>query len=143
MASATLAAAAPPMQRPEDAKMNKSTRSAALGLALLGVGAACHAQSVKNPFGLDLGAAAEGKRLYDSQGCMACHGNNARGAVGPDLTDDEWLRAPSDEMIFNTIKNGRAGTLMSPFRDAMSDEQIWQLVTYLRDEHRKRREGAQ
>ena len=87
-------------------------------------------------------AAADGKKLYDTQGCMACHGNNARGAVGPDLTDDEWLRAPSDEMIFNTIKNGRSGTLMSPFKDAMSDEQIWKLVSYLRDENRKRKEAG-
>jgi mono/diheme cytochrome c family protein len=123
--------------------MNKSTLSAVLGLALLSAGAACHAQNAKNPFGLDSEAAADGKRLYDSQGCMACHGNNARGAVGPDLTDDEWLRAPSDEMIFNVIKNGRSGTLMSPFRDAMSDEQIWKLVTYLRDENRKRKQLAQ
>jgi mono/diheme cytochrome c family protein len=100
---------------------------------------ALHAQQLKNPFALDPDVAMEGKKLYDSQGCVACHGNNARGAVGPDLTDDEWLRAPSDEMIFNVIKNGRAGTLMSPFKDAMNDEQIWKLVTYLRDENRKRK----
>jgi mono/diheme cytochrome c family protein len=103
---------------------------------------ALHAQQLTNPYGADPVVAAEGKKLYDAQGCMACHGNNARGAVGPDLTDDEWLRAPSDEMIFNTIKNGRAGTLMSPFRDAMTDEQIWKIVTYLRDENRKRKEAG-
>jgi mono/diheme cytochrome c family protein len=110
-----------------------------LGAALAHPQAALHAQQLKNPFGLESDVALEGKKLYDTQGCVACHGNNARGAVGPDLTDDEWLRAPSDEMIFNVIKNGRSGTLMSPFRDAMSDEQIWKLVTYLRDENRKRK----
>jgi mono/diheme cytochrome c family protein len=123
--------------------MSNGTLSTALALALIGASAVVTAQNLKNPFGFDPEAAREGKRLYHSQGCVACHGNNARGAVGPDLTDDEWLRAPSDEMIFNTIKNGRAGTLMSPFRDAMSDEQIWKLVTYLRDENRKRREQGQ
>jgi mono/diheme cytochrome c family protein len=102
-----------------------------------------HAQVVTNPYQRDAGAAAAGRKLYDSQGCIACHGNNARGAVGPDLTDDEWLRAPSDEMMFNVIKNGRSGTLMSPFRDAMQDEQIWQLVTYLREENRKRKEAGE
>lgn len=114
----------------------------ALSAACLLIVTVSQAQQLKNPFGLDPAAAAAGKKLYDAQGCMACHGNNARGAVGPDLTDDEWLRAPSDEMIFNTIRNGRSGTLMSPFKDAMSDEQIWQLVTYLRDENRKRREAG-
>jgi mono/diheme cytochrome c family protein len=110
-----------------------------LGAALAFPQSTLHAQQLKNPFGLDPEAASAGKTLYDKQGCVACHGNNARGAVGPDLTDDEWLRAPSDEMIFNVIKNGRSGTLMSPFRDVMSDEQIWKLVTYLRDENRKRK----
>ena len=96
-----------------------------------------------NPFGLDAAAAAQGRRLYDALGCVACHGNNARGAVGPDLTDNEWLRAPSDAMIFNVIKNGRAGTLMSPFKDSAEDSEIWQIVTYLRDEHRKRKEAGE
>ena len=112
-----------------------------LGAALALPQPSLYAQQLKNPFGLDPVVAADGKKLYDTQGCVACHGNNARGAVGPDLTDDELLRAPSDEMIFNVIKNGRSGTLMSPFKDAMSDEQIWKLVTYLRDENRKRKEA--
>ena len=101
------------------------------------------AEDIRNPLGLDAAAADEGRKLYDALGCVACHGNNARGAVGPDLTDNEWLRAPWDEMIFNVIKNGRSGTLMSPFRDVAPDEQIWQLVTYLRDENRKRREAGE
>jgi mono/diheme cytochrome c family protein len=117
-------------------------RGALIAATCVLAASALHAQQPQNPFGLDAAAAAEGKKLYDTQGCMACHGNNARGAVGPDLTDDEWLRAPSDEMIFNTIKNGRSDTLMSPFKDAMSDEQIWKLVSYLRDENRKRKEAG-
>jgi len=100
------------------------------------------AEEIKNPYGLDPAAAGEGRKLYDALGCVACHGNNARGAVGPDLTDNEWMRAPSDEMIFNVIRNGRSGTLMSPFKDFAKDEQIWQIVTYLRDENRKRKEAG-
>jgi mono/diheme cytochrome c family protein len=120
--------------------MSSILRGVVLAATCILAASTLHAQQPKNPFGLDPAAAAEGKNLYDTQGCMACHGNNARGAVGPDLTDDEWLRAPSDEMIFNVIRNGRSGTLMSPFKDAMSDEQIWKLVSYLRDENRKRKE---
>jgi mono/diheme cytochrome c family protein len=121
-----------------------STRTSILALAsVVFASVSVLAQGLQNPFGLDPQAALEGKRLYDSQGCIACHGNNARGAVGPDLTDDAWLRAPSDEMIFNVIKNGRSGTLMSPFKDALRDEQIWQLVAYLRDENRKRKAAGE
>ena len=56
-----------------------------------------------NPFDHDPAAAATGKKLFISAGCMACHGGNARGAVGPDLTDDEWLRPFSQTMVFRTI----------------------------------------
>ena len=82
---------------------------------------------------------AEGKKLFHRTGCIACHGTNARGAVGPDLTDDEWLRTPSDEMVFNTIHNGRQGTAMSGFSGDITDEQIWTIITWLRDENRKRK----
>jgi len=96
-----------------------------------------------NPFDHDSAAAAAGKKLFISAGCMACHGGNARGAVGPDLTDDEWLRPFSQAMVFRTIQNGRSGTLMSPFKGVLSDEQIWQLVEYLLDEGRKRKAAGE
>ena len=83
-----------------------------------------------------------GKKLYMSAGCIACHGGNARGAVGPDLTDDEWLRPFSLQMVHDTIANGRSGTLMSPFKGDLTEEQIWSLVSYIIDEGRKRKEGA-
>lgn len=121
----------------------KKTLIASFLSACLAHALVARADDVKNPLAGDAAAAAEGKALYDKTGCVACHGNNARGAVGPDLTDDEWLRAPSDEMIFNTIRNGRSGTLMSPFKDMLGDQQIWQLVTYLRDENRKHKEAGE
>jgi mono/diheme cytochrome c family protein len=82
-----------------------------------------------------------GKNLYISAGCMACHGGNARGAVGPDLTDEQWMRPFSVRMVYDTIALGRSGTLMSPFKTDLSDEQIWSLVSYILDEGRKRRAG--
>jgi mono/diheme cytochrome c family protein len=41
-------------------------------------------------------------------------------------------------MIFNTIRKGRSGTVMSGFAGDLTDEQIWQIITWLRDENRKR-----
>ena len=84
-------------------------------------------------------AIAGGKKLFMRMSCHGCHGGNARGGTGPDLTDEEWLRQPTDAMIFNTIKNGRPGTMMSPFKSDMSDDQIWYLVAYIRDLGRKRK----
>ncbi len=107
---------------------------------LLAVAALSHAEGITNPLTPDPAIVAEGKKLFNRTGCLACHGNNARGAVGPDLTDDEWLRAPSDEMVFNTIKNGRQGTAMSGFGSDLTDEQIWTIITWVRDENRKRKD---
>lgn len=92
----------------------------------------------KNPFTGDATAAAEGKLLFLETGCYACHGHEAEGAVGPDLTDDEWIYRPTDSMIFNTIAKGRRGTVMAPFADQLSTEQIWKIVEFLRDKNRQR-----
>ena len=69
---------------------------------------------------------------------MVCSGTNAPGGNVPDLTDEEWLRAPGDGMLFKAIKFGRKGTMMSPFRDDQSDNQIGYLVSFLRDRGKKR-----
>lgn len=107
--------------------------------SLFALASVVFADTLSNPLTPEPEILKEGKRLYLSAGCMACHGNNARGAVGPDLTDDVWLRQPSDEMVFNTIKNGRSGTAMSGFGTDLSDQQIWTIITWLRDENQKRK----
>lgn len=108
-------------------------------LAGLAVDAATQAtEEVRNPFAGDATAAIEGKQLFIKNGCYACHGHEAEGAVGPDLTDDDWIYAPSDKMIFNTIAKGRKGTVMSPFAGQMTPEEIWKVVEFLRDKNRQR-----
>ena len=94
---------------------------------------------LKNPFNGNPEAAQEGKRLFLKTGCYACHGHEAEGGVGPDLTDDEWIFQPTDAMIFNTINRGRSGTLMAPFGDQLKAEEIWQIVEFLRDKNRQRK----
>jgi cytochrome c(L) len=96
-------------------------------------------EELTNPFNGNAEAAQEGKRLFLKTGCYACHGHEAEGAVGPDLTDDEWIFQPTDAMIFNTIRRGRSGTLMAPFGDQLKTEEIWKIVEFLRDKNRQRK----
>jgi len=110
----------------------------ALALALLLVGPVHSGDEPTNPFAGDADAAAEGKRLFLKTGCYSCHGHEAEGAVGPDLTDDEWIYKPTDSMIFNTIAKGRRGTVMAPFSDQLAPEEIWKVVEFLRDKNRQR-----
>ena len=107
-------------------------------LLTYGLGNVLAAEDVKNPFGGDPAAATEGKKLFLKTGCYACHGHEAEGAVGPDLTDDEWIFQPTDSMIFNTIAKGRRGTVMAPFADQLKPDEIWKIVEFLRDKNRHR-----
>ena len=127
----------------EKSKMGSSfnlfRNAGALALALLLLLHPAHAEDeLKNPFAGDAAAAVEGKRLFLKTGCYACHGHEAEGAVGPDLTDDEWIYKPTDSMIFNTISRGRSGTIMAPFGDQLKPDEIWKIVEFLRDKNRQR-----
>jgi cytochrome c(L) len=95
-------------------------------------------EELKNPFAGNPEAAKEGKEIFLRTGCYACHGHEAEGAVGPDLTDDEWIYVPTDAMIFNTIRKGRPGTVMAPFGDQLKPDEIWKIVEFLRDKNRQR-----
>ena len=112
--------------------------ASALALTFLLLGLARGEDELKNPFAGDPAAAIEGKRLFLKMGCYACHGHEAEGAVGPDLTDDEWIYKPTDSMIFNTIVKGRRGTVMAPFGEQLTPDEIWKIVEFLRDKNRQR-----
>jgi mono/diheme cytochrome c family protein len=63
--------------------------------------------------------------------CAACHGVDRQGIVGPALTRD--VLTESDDFYFDTIANGRPGTVMPAWRDAgLNDSEISALVTFLK-----------
>lgn len=76
-----------------------------------------------------------GAQLFRDKGCAHCHGEGGTGGKkGPSLTglrkDKKW----PPEKITGQIFNG--GLKMPPFSDALTDEQIAELVAYLRAKHR-------
>jgi putative heme-binding domain-containing protein len=60
-----------------------------------------------------------------------CHGIDAKGYRGSDLTSGDWVHGGSDAQIFKTIQSGVAGTEM-PGNGNMSDDEIWMVIAYLR-----------
>ena len=111
----------------------------AIPLLLMGLSlnAALAEDEPVNPYAGDAAAAVEGKKLFLKTGCYSCHGQEAEGAVGPSLTDDEWIFQPTDSMIFNTISKGRRGTVMAPFSDQLQPDEIWKIVEFLRERNRQ------
>jgi len=72
-----------------------------------------------------------GAALFSDKGCTYCHGTVGQGAKkGPALTDLWKDKIWTDEKITNQILNG--GQKMPPFRDSVSDDEVKDLIGWLR-----------
>lgn len=85
----------------------------------------------RNPFEGDPAAIQAGMGGF-RQRCGDCHGTDARGVRGPDITQ-VWASGRTDHGLFQTIRQGVADTEMPAFPAARtSDREIWQILAYLR-----------
>jgi alcohol dehydrogenase (cytochrome c) len=69
-------------------------------------------------------------RLLFQRSCTACHGGNAKGGRGPDLTSGQWRWGSSDADIAHNILTGIPNTEMPAF--PLTPVQGKQIVAYLR-----------
>ena len=81
--------------------------------------------------------AADARSLF-ARHCASCHGGDGRSRTAKgrqtharNIADAGWQNDVSDERIFNSINNGR-GAKMPKFEHKLSESQIDQLVTYVR-----------
>lgn len=72
---------------------------------------------------------AAGKQLY-AKFCAACHGENGKGPVGPDLTSSKYIYGKTRLDIAMSISEGRPNG-MPAFNSQTSPEQVEGLVEYL------------
>jgi cbb3-type cytochrome c oxidase subunit III len=107
-------------------------------LALVGAGQAAAQEAA--PAGVTPAAIAKGDTIYHKAGlCYACHGSNAEGAVGPNLTDAEWLHGDgSYDMIVATVTAGvpadkaKKGIPMPPKGgSSITEEEIKAVAAYV------------
>ena len=71
-----------------------------------------------------------GKAVY-TQNCVACHGQNGEGIVGPNLTDDYWLHGGKIANVFKTIKYGVPEKGMISWEKQLSPKQISDVSNYI------------
>lgn len=92
------------------------------------------------PPGVTPAMIAQGKKLFGGEGlCFACHGPEARGLVGPDLTDAIWLSGTgSYEEIVARILIGvpadqsKSGQIMPPKGGAsLNEKQVKAVAAYV------------
>jgi cbb3-type cytochrome c oxidase subunit III len=98
------------------------------------------AQGSAAPEGVTPAVIAQGDSIFHKTGlCYACHGSNAEGAVGPNLTDGEWLHGDgSYESIVATVTAGvpaekaKKGIAMPPKGgSAISEEDVKAVAAYV------------
>ena len=76
-----------------------------------------------------------GRQVYGNT-CLFCHGPNGVGARAPNLIEGMFKPGRDGEVpyAYDVIQNGRPGTIMGSFKDTISDDEIWQVMAYLRDQ---------
>jgi mono/diheme cytochrome c family protein len=80
-------------------------------------------------------AAKAGAELFRDKGCTFCHGVGAVGTKkAPDLTGLPADKAWTPEKITNQILNG--GQKMPPFRESVTDDEVKDLIAYLRTKNK-------
>lgn len=71
----------------------------------------------------------DGAELYAHR-CAMCHGADAKGGVGPDLTSAEYKYGKSREVVTESIANGRPNG-MPGFTSQLSEDELKALTDYV------------
>lgn len=100
----------------------------------------------KNPLTADPATLATGKALFTDK-CQRCHGPGGLGDgpdAEPDAAEDMDLTNPRradrnpDGVVYYKILNGRRRPhKMPPFKDELTEQQIWSVVTYVQSLRKK------
>ena len=91
---------------------------------------------ITNPFGPE--AASEGAKVYKDY-CASCHGETGKGdgisgaSLEPKPKDLVQLSAVvRDDYLYWRISKGSRGTAMVGWGEVLDEEQIWQVVSFVR-----------
>ena len=108
--------------------------------ALLAAGPVAAQEKPAAPAGVTPAAIAQGDSIFHTKGlCYACHGTNAQGTVGPNLTDAEWLHGDGSlDFIVATVTSGipaekaKKGVPMPPKGgSAITEDEVKAVAAYV------------
>ncbi len=92
--------------------------------------AAAEAGAAEAEFVLSAAAVAEGEGIFQTY-CVACHGANMLGGIGPNLLDEEWIHGGTSEDVINVIINGVPDKGMVPWGPVLGAEQVNKVAAYV------------
>ncbi len=117
----------------------KSLVAAAVALSLSGGRAAwpqdraaqAEPRPARNPFEGNKQAISNGAAMFRTR-CAGCHGPDAHGYLGPDLTGF-WAAGGTDDRMFDIVRHGVPGTdMIGADPQRVLDKDIWQTLAYIR-----------
>ena len=88
------------------------------------------ATRIRNPYEGNPQAIQQGHDLFLQMNCASCHGYDAKGGMGPDLTDTYWRFGGAPVEVYKSIFEGRAEG-MPAWGKALPTDQIWKVVAYI------------
>jgi cytochrome c oxidase cbb3-type subunit 3 len=71
-----------------------------------------------------------GKEIFKTN-CVPCHGPDAGGVVGPNLTDKYWIHGGGIRNVFKTIKYGVPAKGMISWQTQLNPKQIQEVASYV------------
>jgi cytochrome c oxidase cbb3-type subunit 3 len=85
----------------------------------------------KNPLEGNAQAISNGAAMFRNR-CAGCHGPDAHGYLGPDLTGF-WAAGGTDARMFDIVRHGVTGTdMIGADPQRVLDKDIWQTLAYIR-----------
>ena len=73
---------------------------------------------------------AEGKKIFQTTGCVGCHGMEGQGIVGPNLTDNYWVYGHTAKEVEDVISEG-TNKGMPAQKQLLGIQKIRKVVSYL------------
>lgn len=82
------------------------------------------------PFLKTPGNIARGEALFKAN-CVACHGEQAQGLIGPNLTDKFWIHGGAPDSIIVSITGGWPEKGMPGWKLSLGPEKVYWLAAYV------------
>ena len=88
------------------------------------------AQAANTPFTVTPDEVTRGEAVF-KQNCVACHGADMKGVIGPSLIDDEWIHGGQAAEILHTITTGVLDKGMPPWGTMLPADQVRDVAAYV------------